>query len=73
MKLLDLQCCGVCEDRRWFEVLKGVCAVLQGAISLTAKIQCLYFASEHLHFQESAGKLEGARELTVTSLRDYGY
>lgn len=27
--------------------------------------QCLYFASEHLYFQESAGKLEGARELLL--------
>lgn len=48
-----------------FEVLKGVCAVLQGVVVLTT----VYFASEHLHFQESAGKLEGARELTVMSLR----
>lgn len=56
-----------------FEVLKGVCAVLQGAIVLTAKIQCLCLGSEHLIFQEGAGRLEGTRELTVTSLRDYRY
>jgi len=70
VKLLDLQCCGVCEEAG-FEVLKRVCTVLHGVI--TATIQCLYFGSEHLHFQESSGKLKGARELAVVSVRDYGH
>lgn len=51
------------------EVLNGVCAVLQGVIVPTAKIKCLYFGSEHLNYQESAGKLKGTRELTLTSFK----
>lgn len=42
-----------------FEVLKGVCAVLQGATVFAAKILCLYWSSEQLNFQEGAGRLEG--------------
>lgn len=63
---------GSVRTERGLEVLKGVCAVLQAVIVLTAKIKYLYFGSEHLNYQESAGKLKGTREVTVTSLRDYG-